>query len=239
MKKFATLILLLITVLSSAAQFVDYKLNVQNFCELKIVDGIEVDYYCRDDSAGWAIFTCPPGIASKIMFSNENECLSIQTDADEETITDVPVIKVYSAALRKVENCGDSTVCVHSLCPVNEFSAKVVGNGLLEVFGIDAPKVNGGITAGKGTLRLHGHAHNLTVKNIGAGPIDASDLAADEVKCYMFGSGSVDCNPTNQLKIYGAGSGAVHYKGSPTKITNRGIGVKAIAKDQEKLITQK
>ena len=39
------------------------------------------------------------------------------------------------------------------------------------------------------------------------------------------------CNASESLVIFGAGSGKVYYTGSPAKVSNRTIGVKAISID--------
>ncbi len=36
------------------AKAADYKLDVQDFTELKVTDNINVEYHCSNDSAGWA-----------------------------------------------------------------------------------------------------------------------------------------------------------------------------------------
>ncbi|MBO4944538.1 MAG: DUF2807 domain-containing protein, partial [Muribaculaceae bacterium] len=64
-------------------------------------------------------------------------------------------------------------------------------------------------------------------KNVSTGPIDASKLLLDQANCFIFGTGNIDCHPSGQLRIYGAGSGKVYYHVKPGKISNRGIGVKA------------
>lgn len=208
---------------------VDYKLNVENFSELTVVDGVNVDYYCRPDSAGWVMFTCPPEIASKLMFNNKADHLTIQTDADETTITDVPLVRIYSASLHKVENCGDSTLCIATLVPVADFRAKQIGNGTTVIHGVNAKNVNVGITAGKGTLTIDGTTDHLTVRNVSTGPIDATALTANDVRCFMLGTGNIHCCPECDLRIYGLGSGTIYYHHKPENITLRSIGVKALA----------
>ncbi len=230
-------------VLAAVAQPADYKLNVQNFCELTVVDGVNVEYHCRPDSAGWAIFTCEPEIASRIMFSNNAEKLTIQTDADESPVEGVPLVVVYSASLRRCENSGDSTLTVYLDVPVNQFKAKQIGNGNLVVHNVDAASLEAGVTAGHGSITVDGKAPKASYSNVGSGPIDASGLQAEQVKCFVFGSGNVDCVATEQLKVFGAGSGTVIYHDAPGKITNRSIGVKTSPctpeVHNEKLLTKK
>ena len=54
------LILLLVAFSVSADEVAAYRLKVQNFSELTVVDGVAVDYHCRQDSIGWAVFLPPP-----------------------------------------------------------------------------------------------------------------------------------------------------------------------------------
>lgn len=206
-----------------------HRIFVDTFTELTVVDGVNVDYYCRPDSAGWAVFVCEPEMAPKITFSNNSRRLSIQTDADEVALVGVPRVTVYSTSLVKVENSGDSLLRVFVTEPVKTFKAKQIGNGSLEVHNIKADHVDAGITAGKGSLSIDGTAAKATISNVSTGPIDASKLDADEVKCVIFGTGDIDCSPKDKLRIYGAGSGAIYYHVNPAKIANRGIGVKAYA----------
>ena len=226
------ILILLISIASmftaAKAQSTEHKLNVQDFCELTVVDGICVDYYCRPDSAGWVVFTCEPAMASRIMFENKGEHLVLQTDADETPIVGVPLLKVYSASLQKIENSGDSLVRAYVEAPVKQFKARQIGNGRLEVHGLDAGVVDAGVTTGCGQLHLDGKALKTTIRNVGTGPVDASGLKSAEVRCFIFGTGNVDCNPKDKLRVFGAGSGIVYYHNKPPKITNRGIGVKAL-----------
>ncbi len=209
-----------------------YKLNVQNFSELTVVDGVAVDYYCQPDSAGWAVFSCTPDKAASIMFENKAERLTVRSAADEKTIDGLPRIKVYSASLHKVENSGDSIIRVYKPVHIDSFHAKQIGNGAIEIYGLDADDVDAGVTAGKGGLSISGKADKAKLRNVGAGLVDASALTVRQANCYVFGSGDVYCNPSDQLRIYGAGSGKIYHFTTPAKIANRGIGVKAHSSDE-------
>ena len=82
-KKILFLLLGTVTFVTAKAETTDYKLDVHDFSELVVVDGINVDYFCKPDSAGIAVFSCEPEMASHIMFSQKNDRLTIRTDADE------------------------------------------------------------------------------------------------------------------------------------------------------------
>lgn len=226
------IIIILSFLIASATLYADelaaYRLNVQNFSEFTVVDGVSVDYYCRPDSAGWAVFYCTPEKASEIMFENKAEKLTIRSAADENVIKNLPTIRLYSGILNKVENSGDSIVRIFAPAHVENLKISQIGNGKIEARDIDADNVEASITAGKGHLSLSGKADKAKIKNVSTGPIDASGLTVRQANCYLFGTGDIQCMPTEQLRIYGAGSGKVYYHVKPNKITNRGIGVKVL-----------
>lgn len=234
MKKIVGLLItLLFPTLTYGQESSEYKLEVLPFNQLTIVDGVKVDYICNPDSAGWAVFTAHPEDASLITFHNSKEHLTIQTTADEHPLAGLPRIKVYSASLKSVENSGDSLVRVFLKEPVVEFKARQIGNGHLEVNGVDAQTFDGVVAAGKGTMEVNGKTDKAKFRNVSSGDIDALSLTAPEVNCFIFGPGSLSCTPGKSLKIMGAGSGKVFYPVKPEKITNRSIGVKSIEGSQE------
>lgn len=227
MKRILTLITAIAVLWSAKAEI--FRINVEDFSSLTVVDGVGVDYYCNPDSAGWTVFECEPSLAPHIMFSNKKSHLTIQSDAEDSPIQGLPRVTVYSNSLAKVENSGDSLLIVHSTVPVQAFKAKQIGNGDIMVKDIDSKTLDIGITAGKGSISIKGCADKATISNVGTGPIDASELTVGEVKCTVFGPGNVRVTPLRKLTIYGAGSGRILYRTKPEKISNRSIGVKANA----------
>ena len=216
---------------SAAAQKAPYKLEVGDFSELKVTDGINVEYYCSTDSAGMAYFECEPAIAQMLMFTNKKNSLNIQIATDGATISELPTIRVYSMTLHKVENAGDSTVYVRRALPVRDFSATIVGNGNLIATDLRAHKVSGAIKTGSGHLVLTGTTREANLRNVGTGALEASGLKAEDTKCHVLGTGTIDCNAEIALAVAGAGSGKVYYGGTPKKLSNRSLGIKAISMD--------
>ncbi|MDE6575173.1 MAG: DUF2807 domain-containing protein [Muribaculaceae bacterium] len=235
MKRFIlAFIISLITITVSAAQpIADYKLKVHDFSELTVVDGINVNCYCRPDSAGWAVFSCDPELASQIMFTNKAERLSIRTAADEAPIKGMPTVTVYCTVLAKVENSGDSLTRVFNVPEVKDFKCRQIGNGKLEVHGVNVANLDAGITAGNGTLYIKGEANKAKYSNVSSGKLDASEVTTVYVNSFVFGTGDIYCAPAERLRIYGAGTGQVLYTGNVQKITNRSIGVKAVLCNKE------
>lgn len=226
----AIITLLGVGVSTAADDLRKYELDVKDFNELIVIEGLRVDYRCNPDSAGYVSFVTTPDIASVLMFTNNKSKLEMQIATDGIDYDNLPLINVYSRFLSKVENSGDSLVRVLSLNPTPNFKARVIGNGSLSVHGIDTTNLDGSLETGNGSLTLNGKAAKAKYSLVGTGSIQADELEADEVKCSLLGTGFIGCYPVNFLNVVGA-SGKVYHKGNP-KIKNRSIGVKIIAIDE-------
>ncbi|MEZ3590831.1 MAG: DUF2807 domain-containing protein [Muribaculaceae bacterium] len=229
---FTSLLALAAALTSSAAEPTRYELNIGDFTELKVLEGLNVDYYCNTDSAGKAVFTTTPDLASILMFSNSKGKLEMQISTDGIDYDDLPTIKVYSNFLTYVENSGDSTVRVITVAGTPQFKAKLIGNGRLAVRDIHATSVGASLSTGNGTLVISGKCDRAKLGMTGSGTVQADDLKAGRVKCTLLGTGSVGCWPTDNLTIVGATSGKVYYRGDPAVIKNTSIGIKAVKIDQ-------
>ncbi len=207
-----------------------YELDVKDFSELRVIEGLSVDYKCSADSAGYVTFTSTPDLASVLMFTNNKNRLDIQISTDGIDYQNLPRITVYSRFLSMVENSGDSLVRVQSLQPVPAFKARVIGNGRLSVYGIDTNNLDASLDTGNGTITLYGKAVKTKYNLVGTGSIQADELVSDEIKCSLLGTGFIECAPVNMLNIVGASSGKVYYKGHP-QIKTRSLGVKVISMD--------
>lgn len=215
------------------AELTRYELDVNDFSELKVIEGLNVDYKCVPDSAGKAVFTTTPDLASVLMVSNNKGKLEMQISTDGIDYKDLPVITVYSNFLTRVENSGDSTVRVLSVAPGPQFKAKVIGNGRLVVRNVNATQVDANLATGNGQLVLYGKCQSAKYSLTGTGSIQADDLKAVSVKCRSTGTGTIGCYVTGDLMVVGMGSGKVYYAGHPEKITTRSVGLKVIPLDQE------
>lgn len=222
------------TVSAQETQITDYRLNLEDFSELRVSDGVNVDYYASTDSAGWVRFSCTPSTASKLLFSNKNSRLTIQVDDfDNYSMRDIPRITVMSSVLTHIENNADSLVRVMTTNPVGSLKARVVGNGTLIMNNVHATSVDAGINTGAGHIVINGKTGKAKYSSIGTGTIEAGNLEAKEVKAKILGTGNIDCLVSEKLTITGAGSGTVFYMGKPSKVTNRSMGIKAVQVDNQ------
>ncbi len=207
------------------AQERDYALKIGDFSEFTVADGVPVIYKASTDSAGYACFRCGEKATSALTFSCNKNKLKIQLSADV-PLSKVPVVTIYSTALVKVSNWGDSTVVIARSNPAVEFKAKVVGNGEVIAKDLHTTKVSAAVEMGSGHIYLTGKSQSASYTIMSAGSIEAGSLEAARVKAKMVGTGNIDCWATESLTVVGAGSGHVYYKGNPPTVKNRGLGVK-------------
>lgn len=233
--KHSYIALMICLVIGSAAHCAGlsrYELDVNDFSELKVVEGINVDYVCNTDSAGKAVFYATPDLASVLMFTNDKNRLEMQIATDGIDYENIPTVTVYSNFLTKVENSGDSTVRILGVAPGPRFKANLIGNGRIVVRKVNATQVDASISSGNGTVVIKGKCTTAKLSNVGVGAIEADELDATDVKCILVGTGSVGCSVKQNLTVIGTGSGKVYHKGTPEKVTNRSLGVKIIPIEQ-------
>ena len=226
MRRINILILLLAFVAGvKAQQPTAYDINVGDFNELKVSDGINVNYKFSADSAGRAYFDCPARMVSAFIFTNKGGKLTVQLSPESIGTKDLPDITVCSKFLTKVENNGDSTLRVLSANGVPKFEAILEGNGRLSVKGVDANDVKAVMRLGKGTLVISGQCRDAKLDLTGTGVIQADELVAQNASVSAKGTGSVGVNAVNNLGIFGMGTTSIYYVGSPA-IKNRSVGLK-------------
>lgn len=216
--KTITMLLLALTAATSASAAdnrTHYELKFDEFHELKVVDGINVDYYCDPAKAGKVEFEAAPDVASAVMFEPSKGKLSIKLALRDGSYRNLPTVRVYSSYLTKVSNEGDSLVRVMSTAAGPNFYCRVMGNGRLSVRDIQVTNAEVSILSGHGTISIFGSAHNARLKVTGAGQIQADELKANDVDCTVTGTGIINCYATEKLKYGGMGSGKVFYRGTP------------------------
>lgn len=226
---FFSLILLCASALVGRAQvkMQHYCLDVKDFVELKVTDGINVDYQCNPDSAGMAVFDAPAENAPQIIFEPSDSKLTIQLASNDNGSVphkNIPTVKVYSRYLSQVENAGDSLVRVLSVAPGPKFKAKLIGNGRLAVHGINVNEASVSLATGNGSIVVTGQCENAKISLTGTGSITADELKAKTVSVRLGGTGTVGCNASEELSVKGVGSGKVYYVGTP-QLKNKTLGI--------------
>ena len=228
MKKIIVFLFICSIFATKAQNIAEYNLKLSNFTELNVTDNVNVVYHSSEDSTSYAHFACIPDVSSHILFTQDKAKLHIQVDFTEISAKDVPTVHVYSPALTKVENAGDSTITITPISTTQPLKIRIVGNGGIVVEEIEATQIDAGINTGKGHINLSGTTSKLKLSNVGTGAIEAGNLYARTVKVVQLGTGNIDCRATESISIYGAGSGTVYYTGHPEKVSNRSLGIKAV-----------
>ena len=211
-----------------------YELKVGDFSQLSVVDGINVEYRCSEDSAGLAVFETTKAIADQLIFDTSKEGrLSIEKQFHNEgqLVFGLPVVKVYSRFLTQAKNSGDSTLYVASVAPCPEFKAVTIGNGRVVIHNISCAKFDGAIKTGNGQLVVNGKCDSAVLSNTGVGSIQADGLEAGTVSCRFFGTGTTGIWVTDTLIIKGMFPGKLYYHGKPKKIKNYSMGGKIYPMD--------
>lgn len=213
---------------SAQSGIAPYNLNVKEFNELKVVDGVNVEYFFDSSKAGTVEFESTPEVASAIIFEpNGKGKLSIKLASRDEKYTNLPVVRVYSSFLTKIENSGDSTVKVLTVAPAPTFEAKLIGNGNLVLNDLQSARVQIKLSTGKGKITASGKCENVKIGLTGAGEINAFDLQAVDAECSLLGTGWIKCSAKDNLKVSGAGTGTVTFKGNPiTRVKALSVKVK-------------
>lgn len=213
------IILLSVMMISSAWLYAQtdvshYQMKFDNFNELKVVDGVNVDYVCDPSRAGIVEFDAPRDLVSAFIFEPTKTKLTIKLTASETPYKDLPTLRVYSSYLTNVTNDGDSLVRVLSVAEGPKFNCRVTGNGSISVRNVKANDVSATILAGKGVIVIYGECSTANLKVAGAGQIQADELKASVVSCSSTGVGSIHCYAVEQLS-YGGLSGKIYYRGTP------------------------
>lgn len=225
MRKILTLFITLFA-LYAVGQTPGYVVKVGDFNELKVAQGVNVDYKFSTDSAGMAIFsTADSSVVRAVVFQTKKNRLTIgYNDARKVPAGVLPRVTVYSKTLVSIENQSDSTVRVLGMANVPEFKARQCGSGRLALRGVDCDRANIILSIGAGAVTATGKCNQAKLSLAGSGSMVADELVASDVVCSITGAGTIGCCAESTLKIKGMGSGTVYYSGNP-KITVNSLGL--------------
>lgn len=226
MKKFFLAIITLCC--AAAVNATPHTINVGEFNELVVNDGINVVYSNNADSVGIVAFDIEKEYTSYIMAERSKGRLKIQLDPAAITVKTLPTVYVYSSYLYKAENTKDSTLTLRKVAPGAKIDIQLQGNGTIIANGLDAININLKLLTGKGKIITSGKSENLSIKNVGTGEIQADEVAAKHVKCTLMGTGAIGCASKETLSVKGVGSGKVYYIGKPVITKSKLSNVKIV-----------
>lgn len=230
MYKILTVCLMFASLAIQAQSVSHIEVNVGNFSALNVGNSINVVYCADKEKAGLVEYDAPADKAKVFIFSNNNKGkLTIQL-TNYDLHTDIPTMKVYSTMLTEVVNQSDSTITILNNEQVPTFTAKTYNNGVINIHNLNTETLQLKETTGKGHIYVEGKAKLLKCRIVGTGSVNALNLKATDISCFLSGSGHLYCQSAGgKLNVKGMGSGKVHYTGTPSKISVKKLGsVKAI-----------
>lgn len=227
MRLLFSLLVSLITVFQGIAQNLQHHVvEVGDFTQLVVNNGINVDYCSVADSAGLAVFDAPAALTNYIQFKNNGRGkleIDIELNEDNQYPRDLPTVKIYSRFLTNIENSADSTVRAMSVNAGPKFKAVLIGNGRLSLKDLYTDDLTAKIMTGRGQLAISGKTQKAHLSITGVGAIQADELDASEVTATVTGPCTIGCKATESLTVKGMGPGTVYYAGQPKIIKNRSI----------------
>lgn len=212
--KAATFIIFMIMALMGHAKTIT--VEVGQFEKLKINGNLSVIYKNLPDSTGFARFETDLDDDDIFTFSTKGEGqLKIEPSDEKWGVKNLPIIYLYSDFLTSLESYSEQHVELVSLAPCSTFSVNLVGNGSVDVNDVKCNNLSAAVTTGNGKIYISGSCLSASFRMVGAGLISADQLRADNVKCWILGTGSIGCWPIDNLNVKGLGSTKIYYKGSP------------------------
>lgn len=203
-------------------------INVGEFNELVVNDGINVVYSNAKDSVGLVSFDIERQYTSYIMAERSKGKLKIVLDPAAAALKTLPTVYVYSSYLYKAENSKDSTLTIRNVAPGAKVDITLQGNGKIIARNLDAVNISLRLLTGKGTIIASGKCDNLTVSNVGTGEIQSDEVTAKNVKASLMGTGTIGCSASETLSVKGLGSGKIYYIGKPVITKSKLSNVKIV-----------
>lgn len=155
MKKLLTLALILITGLNLAAAGRQHELKTGAFTSLEVINDIEVVCRFVPDSVGTVTFFCDESMADAIIFdrSKPNRLKVMLSPDFIDRIDELPRVYVYTDMLEHVESSSEKAVLVENPPKCPKLKGILIGNGKLDITGIDTSRLIGVLATGAAQSR--------------------------------------------------------------------------------------
>lgn len=162
-------------------------------------------------------------VLDDIISSVSNNELSIRLTGKHKDIDKLD-FDVYSPSYQRIKLDGVAEIYSNELIQndVLEIIQSGVGNIILE--NVDAREMHFNLDE-VGKVSAKGTAESIYINHNGVGDLQLFDLAAKHGDIDLSGTGDVEINVSEDLKIKLSGVGSIYYKGSPSMSVNHtGVG---------------
>ena len=147
----------------------------------------------------------------------------VKDHADLETHQPLTVY-VSGPAVHTLTLAGSGNLSTQGLlAPSDHLNLTLAGSGDLRVDSLNCPLVELKL-AGSGDLYVSGDTRTLNLKLVGSGNIHARGLRSEDAHTTIAGSGDADIYVSQNLQSNIVGSGNLNFWGSPTSVSNNGLG---------------
>jgi hypothetical protein len=133
------------------------------------------------------------------------------------------VIYTNSRNLSQVSIGGSGNLVLEKAVNARNMEIAIAGSGNLKTDSLYCESLDVKI-AGSGSVRLNGAATHAQYAVAGSGDIQAYDYLVENLDCRISGSGDIRAYVDKKLKARIAGSGNIHYKGSPETVDKQVAG---------------
>lgn len=195
--------------------YVTRAFQVNDFSKISVANQFNIIYKVNPDSAGYIRIYAEENIQDIVSLKSTKGTLSISLK-NGVRIPEFGVIlmHVYSSSLTEVDNVGAATFEVQSMIDEPEITFNVVGDGQIKAKQTHSGVLNINVSGG-GDVLVAGSTGMGDYSIQGSGEIRAADVAAEEVKAVITGSGKIKCHAEKELKTILTGNGKVEYTGTP------------------------
>jgi hypothetical protein len=167
----------------------------------------QVELIQDEKKSGTIELTAPENYQELYKFESEDGRLNIGSARNSINIQTRNVkIKVYTADLTRIQNCGAASINMDSL-----------DTDHLDI-----------INSGVGQISVVGIADDVNLQNSGVGSIEADKLKALNVKANVSGVGSISCYASEKIEGNVSGVGSLDFAGHPKQKNNHRSGVGSI-----------
>lgn len=155
------------------------------------------------------------GVFDVIIMQGETQ--SLQITADDNVMALVKAKVVDNELQLSLKNDGYHGVTLKAQITVPRLN-KLTNSGKGNIEAMDFAEDGNFriVNSGTGDIRLTGSATSLSIYNEGTGKINGFEFMVKSCAVENVGSGNIEVNCSENLKVEIEGSGKVFYKGSPT-----------------------
>lgn len=196
--------------------------SIGQFNRIRLYGNVNIQCHIIDDSSSdkqyiGTVLHCQTGNYDSVVIRNNHGTLTIYVNEDSiNSNAPIPAVQLYTDSLNYVENSYDGQLRISGIVQTDIFTAKQQSNGSIIVENLDCRLAKLSLTAGHGSIVIDaGNCDKLHCGLVGAGHITTIGLIAADVKCRFLGGGSISCNSSASLSVFGVGTTKIKYSGKP------------------------